>query len=142
MISIAQIPAAGIFIAGRAPVKSLTDKIVGNGSSICPKNAPSGEAADIVFFGFVLESKIIEGRTYVGVQNQTRLLKELIILPLQQEFERSLAALSMVWGGKIITLPVTEDGGITFSTKHTNVDEDGNPTQKSKPVFYFTLFCR
>lgn len=132
-----QIPTAYMYNPGRSPVKSLVDKTFGAGSNICPKGAGAGELADIIVFGFVLESSLIEGRKYTfpgaGGQTQTRALKELQILPLQQEFERTLAVLSMVWGGKIINLNVSEEGGITFSTKHSLVDENGNPEKKSEP---------
>lgn len=134
MFEIRQIPKAYIYIPGRAPVKSLTDKSVGNGSSICPKGAAVGELADVVIYGFVSSSTILEGRTYTTTDRVpvTRVLKELVILPIQQEFERTLAALSMTWGGKNIHLAVTEEGGITFSTKHTAVDEDGSREKKSE----------
>lgn len=123
-----------MYVPGRAPVKSLVEKSFGNGSGICPKNGPVGELADIVIFGFVLSSEIIEGRTYQSTDrnSQTRVLKELVILPIQQEFERMLAALSMVLGGKIVHLAVTEEGGIAFSTKHTAVNEDGSREKKSE----------
>lgn len=143
IVKVRQIPTAYMYNAARSPVKTFVDKTFGSGSNICPKGAAAGELADIVVFGFVLESNVIEGRKYSfpgpgQQQTTTRVLKELQIMPLQQDFERLLAVLSMVWGGKVINLTVSEEGGITFSTKHTAVDEDGNAEKKSESIFYNT----
>lgn len=115
----------------RVEPKSLVSKVQGSGATICVKGAGAGEAADLVFFGFVLESKLVEGRTYKNMQGQTRILKELDVLPVQQEGERGLACLSMVLDNKIVTCPITDEGAISFSTKHSAIDEDGNPERKS-----------
>ena len=87
---------------------------------------------DCVWIGFIEASSLIDGRTYSNSQGQYRLLKELQISPLQQEYQRSMAALSAILKGKMCTLPVTEQGSITFSTKHSSVDEIGNPLNKSQ----------
>ena len=76
-------------------------------------------------------SEIIEGRTYTTQSGQTRVLKEAEIVLVAQEGERAMAVLSMVSGGKTWQVPVTENGGVVFSTKHTVADEDGNGTKKS-----------
>ena len=89
----------------------------------------------ILIFGFVLGSKIIEGRSYTSTLGVTRVLKELEILPLQQDWERALATLSMSLGSKLVNLTVTDEGAVTFSTKHTAVDDDGNAEKKSKYLF-------
>lgn len=49
--------------------------------------------------------------------------------------DRLLAALSATLGSKIHVLNTSEDGAINFSTKHTAVDEDGEPEKKGK-LFY------
>lgn len=89
-----------------------------------------GEVADVVVFGFVMRSSVVEGRTY-NSNNSTRQLKDIEVIPIAQEGERLLAMLSMATGGKILSLAVTEEGAMTFSTKHTMIDEDGNPEAKS-----------
>ena len=93
-----------------------------------------GGLADIVFFGFVQNSKIVEGRTYTTQKNETKLLKELQILPIQQEYERAMGLLSAVFGGKVIALPINDKGAMTFATKHTTVDEHNEPVDKSECV--------
>ena len=55
-----------------------------------------------------------------------KLIKECEIVLIAQEGERAMATLNMVTGAKNWQVPVTEDGGIVFSTKHTAVDEDRN----------------
>lgn len=89
-----------------------------------------GEVADVIVFGFVMRSSVVEGRTY-NANNSTRQIKDIEVIPIAQEGDRLLAMLSMVTGGKIMSLSVTDDGALTFSTKHTMVDESGNPESKS-----------
>ena len=129
--TIRRIPGARIYNLARIRPEDLEEKSSGNGSAIVPKGAPAGELADCVWIGFMESSNLIEGRTYSNTQGQSRLLKECQISPLQQEYERSLAVLSTVLKGKMCTLPVTEHGCITFSTKHSSVDENGNALGKS-----------
>ncbi|VDB96862.1 unnamed protein product [Peniophora sp. CBMAI 1063] len=117
-------------MGAHASPKDLVFKPAGTGWVLCPKGAASGEAVDFVLLAFVLSSNIIEGRTYKTAQGGTRLLKELELLLIQQDCDRALSVISMVWGGKILNLVVTEDGAITFSTKHTAVDEEGNAEKK------------
>lgn len=131
ILSTRAVPTAHQYVAGRVANKFLVQKPQGTGTAICPKGVP-GEVADIVIFGFVLASNIVEGRTYKSATGTTRVLKELEILPIQQDWERAVAALSMIFGSKLVNLVVTDDGAITFSTKHTTVDEDGNAAQKSE----------
>ncbi|KZV58970.1 hypothetical protein PENSPDRAFT_695580 [Peniophora sp. CONT] len=45
---------------------------------------------------------------------------------LEQDGERLLAMLSMVAGNKTMNLTTSAGGAISFSTKHTSVDESGN----------------
>ncbi|KZV61104.1 hypothetical protein PENSPDRAFT_671233 [Peniophora sp. CONT] len=130
LVKTREIPGACILNVARCANLRLVEKPSGSGTALCPKNAPAGELADIIVFGFVLSSTLIDGRSYQTPQGQTRVLKELEIMPVQQEFERLSAQLGMCTGGKIITVPVTEEGALTFSTKHTAVDEDGNPDKK------------
>lgn len=98
-----------------------------------------GEIADAIVFGFVMRSTVVEGRTHTAGNNGTRLLKDIEIIPIAQEGERLLAMLSMVMGGKIVSLAITDEGGISFATKHTAVDEDGNPEAKSTSLHGFSL---
>lgn len=97
-----------------------------------------GEVADAIVFGFVMNSSVVEGRTYT-VNNTLRQLKDIEIVPIAQEGERLLAMLSMVTGGKIVSLTITDDGGINFSTKHTAIDESGNPGAKSTRLGHSSL---
>ena len=126
------IPPARIFNLARVSPDDLEERSSGAGTAIASKGAPVGELADCVWIGFVESSHLIDGRTYSARDGLTRALKELHISPVQQEHERAMAALSAVLKGKMVTLPVTEQGAITFSTKHTNVDENGDPINKSK----------
>ena len=96
----------------------------GNGQTLAFKK--DGELAGVVAFGINLRSVVVDGRTYTNAQGATRLVKEIEIALIMQEGERFLAMLSMVTGGKNLVLPVTDNGGISFSTKHTTVDEDGD----------------
>ena len=115
-------------------ITDLEEKSSGAGTGVFPKGASAGELADIIFFGFVQNSKIIGGRTWTTPKNETKLLKELQILPIQQEYERAMALLSAVLGSKVIVLQVTEDGAINFSTKHTTVSENGQALGKSECI--------
>ena len=129
-ITVVTIPSAVITNPARDHPSRLSQKAFNNGHILAFEN---GEIADVIFFGYVTRSILVSGRTYPSPSGkETRLLKELDIVLLAQEGERAFAMLSMATGGKIITLPITEDGGITFSTKHTTVDEDGNPATKSE----------
>ena len=74
---------------------------------------------------------LIDGRKYT-VNGVTKQLKELQLMMLGQEQERVFAMLSAVSKGKQYTVPVTEGGAFTFSTKHTTVDENGEPEAKSE----------
>ncbi|KZV61311.1 hypothetical protein PENSPDRAFT_671095 [Peniophora sp. CONT] len=132
IVSTVKIPAAFISNPARDHPSGLVLRSSGNGQMVAVDRSPSGEFADVIFFGYIMRSELVEGRTYTSQAGQTRVLKEIEIVLVAQEGERAFAMLSMVTGGKIITLPVTEDGGITFSTKHTTVDEDGNAGTKKK----------
>ena len=138
-MSILSVPEARILHPGRTNPDRLVNHTYGNGSAISWKHASAGELAGMYMFGFVLESVLLNGRTYQTPQNQTRLIKELKIVMPSPDCERSLAMISMVLGGKVVTLATTEEGGITFSTKHTAVAEEGNPTQKSTPYYSFMM---
>lgn len=132
VVTIQRISSAFIFNLARIDPKELGFKTQGTGQSLFTKGAVAGELADVVVFGFVIASELIDGRTYIAGGNQTRLLKDLRVLPIQQEWERSQALLGMVYGNKVAHVNVTDDGAITFSTKHTTVDEEGNAEKKSK----------
>ena len=110
-------------------------KAYGNGQTLAFKK--DSEVAGVFAFGITLRSVIREGRTYKNNQGATRLVKEIEIALVMQEGERLLGMLSMVTGGKTMVLPVTENGGITFSTKHTTVDEDGEEEPGSKCTHAF-----
>lgn len=137
-VSTITIPTALVSNPARDHPSRLVMRTSGNGQMAAIERSPSGEFADIIFFGYIMRSELVEGRTYTSQAGQTRVLKEVEIALVAQEGERAFAMLSMVTGGKIITLPVSEDGGITFSTKHTTVDEDGNAAGKSE----FDSFAR
>ena len=122
----------------RVDPKLLRFKTHGTGSAICPKGAPTGETADVFWFGFVMESNLIKGRSYNLPSGQTHQLKELQLLPIQQECDRAFGLSSMLYNGKMLNLVVTEEGALIFSTKHTSVDEDGNAEKKST-CFGFSL---
>ena len=129
-MTVITVPSAFLTNIARNHPSRLVLKSHNNGQTLAFE---SGEVADVIFFGYVTRSILVSGRTYPSPSGkETRLLKELDIVLLAQEGERAFAMLSMATGGKIITLPITEDGGITFSTKHTTVDEDGNPATKSE----------
>ena len=131
IVSILAVASARLANGARIAPDNLVLRPFGTGSAISFKGARAGELAGIFVFGFVVSSNIVEGRSYHTAQGQTRVLKEFEIIPIAQEGERLLATLSMICGGKVLTLPVTEAGGLTFSTKHTVVDEDGNAEKKS-----------
>lgn len=131
-LTVRSIPSVQLVNPGRFTAKMLVPKAQGSGTAMCIKGAAAGEVADVLIFGFVLGSKVVDGRTYTTSQGQNRVLKELEILPIQQEWERTLAVLSMALGSKLVNLAVTEEGAIAFSTKHTTVDEDGNAEKKSE----------
>lgn len=128
MVTTSRIMTAFITNPARDDPDDFTFKPMGQQSIFAFKKG--GEVADVVVFGFVMRSNVVDGRTYTS-NNSTRQLKDLEIVPIAQEGERLLAMLSMVTGGKIISLTSTDDGGINFSTKHTAVDEYGNPEAKS-----------
>lgn len=86
----------------------------------------TGEPADLIWFGVVTRSQLVDGRTYKASNGEVKLIKECEIVLIAQEGERAMATLNMVTGAKNWQVPVTEDGGIVFSTKHTAVDEDRN----------------
>lgn len=133
---IRSIPTAYMYNTARCSLKDLVAKPQGTGVALCPKGAPAGEQADIIHLAFVLDSKLVEGRSYTSAQGQTRVLKELEVMFVQQESERSYANISSVLAnGKIVNHVVTDDGAVAFSTKHTAVDEDGNPEKKSELLF-------
>ena len=79
-----------------------------------------------MFYGFVNRSQLNEGRTYKAANGDTKLIKECEIVLIAQEGERGMSMLNMVTSGKNWQVPVTDDGGIVFSTKHTSIDEDGS----------------
>ena len=118
---------AHALVPARASPAELVQRSSGTGSAFYLKGAPNGELADLIHFGFVSKSQLIEGRTYAGYDGKPRLLREVFIMPLQQEAERTIAMLSMVLGGKLVNLSLAENGAFQFSTKHTTVDEDGEP---------------
>lgn len=136
VLTVREITGPCILNAAHCAKLRLVEKPIGSGTAICPKGASAGEVADIVIFGFVLSSTLVEGHQYQTAQGQTRALKELEVLPIQQEFERLTAMLGACTNGKIATIPITEEGALTFSTKHTTVDEDGNPDKKSMLLMY------
>ena len=81
--------------------------------------------ADVIVFGFVTKSELIEGRMY-NASGTSRKLKSVEVNVIAQEGERLLAMLSMAAGGKPMNLTNTENGAISFATKHTAVDEYGD----------------
>ena len=96
-----------------------------------PANSTTpGEAADLVWLGYVTESNVAESRSY-PVGEGTRVRRDLTIVLFTQEWQRGLSCMSMTAGGKPFGVPVTEDGGFTFSTKHTLVGEDGSGARRS-----------
>lgn len=131
VLTISNIPSAGMYNLGRTSKSKLAENRWGNGTALAPKNGAAGELVDVVQFGFIHTSTLIEGRTYKTSQGN-RLLKECTFYPVSCEWERTKAVMSSVFNGKVCTVQVTEAGAISASTKHTAVDEDGNPEQKSE----------
>lgn len=144
VVTVQCIPTAMIMNPARVEPKSLVSKVQGSGATICVKGAGAGEAADLIFFGFVISSNVVDGRTYKNSQGQTKVLKELEVMLIQQEAERGFACLSMVLDNKILTCPITDEGALSFSTKHSTIDEDGNPDKKSvyQVIFLETVHDR
>lgn len=125
------IPTSSITKPARDHPSRLILKPFGNGHMFALLNAPEGEFADCIFDGYIIRSELVEGRQYQSSRGMVQ-VKELEIVLIAQEGERSFANLCMATGGKNFTLPITDDGGLTFSTKHSVVDEEGNGQEKSK----------
>lgn len=136
VVTVPSAPGAFLWNLGRSPKAAFTDKLFGNGNTICPAKSPAGELADCVVFGFVQKSHLVDGRTYKTVDGGKRVLKELSFYPITQEWERTKAVASGIFKGKICSLQVNDAGAISASTKHTAVDENGEPEQKSALQIY------
>lgn len=78
-----------------------------------------------VYFGYNQENNVQDGRTYTNNKGITKSVKEVEIALLTGEAERSFGFISAVFGGRAHIVPVSENGGIVFSTKHT-VQSDGS----------------
>ncbi|KZV58961.1 hypothetical protein PENSPDRAFT_672689, partial [Peniophora sp. CONT] len=131
LVTTARIMTAFITNPARDDPDDFMFKAIGQQSIFAFKSG--GEVADVIVFGFVMRSSVVEGRTY-NANNSTRQIKDIEVIPIAQEGDRLLAMLSMVTGGKIMSLSVTDDGALTFSTKHTMVDESGNPESKKNKL--------
>ena len=95
------------------------------------KYTPVSEPADLIFFGFVASSDLISGRAYMTGSGKARLVKEVEIVLVAQEGQRAMAMLSMAADRKTWQVPVTENGGVMFSTKHTVINDNDNVPKKS-----------
>lgn len=113
-------------------------KASGTGQALVFKN---GEMAGIYAFGLVVRSALVDGRTYTDSQGKTRQLKEIEIALVMQEGERFLGMLCMAAGGKNHVLSISGRGGITFSTKHTTIDEDGEEIEGSTSMPMTAIVC-
>ena len=89
-----------------------------------------GEPADLLWFGIVTRSQLVKGWKYKAFDGETKLVKECEIVLLAQEGERAMAMLNMVTDGQDWQVPITDDGGIVFSTMHTAIDSDGNKLRR------------
>lgn len=85
----------------------------------------SGDIADVIVFGFAADSSLVNGRTY-RTMNQRRLVKGMDVILIERDGERVLSMLSMAAGAERLALRTTKDGGVTFATMHTLVDEFGD----------------
>ena len=92
-----------------------------------------GAIADVIVFGFVARSNISRGKTYER-QGRTLLFKNIEIILIEEEGERLLAMLSMVSALGPLQLATSQQGAVTFSTRHTVVDEYGNDLEGTLPV--------
>lgn len=139
-VTLVQIDDVHLYNLARCSTLPIAEKSVGTGTAICPKSGPAGEGAICLFYGFVTQSNIVEGRKYTTANNQTRVLKEMHLMPLQQEWERASGVGSQVTKGRIMNMNVTDGGAIPFATKHTAVDENGDPEAKRQfsllPLLY------
>ncbi|VDC01716.1 unnamed protein product [Peniophora sp. CBMAI 1063] len=127
-LSLARIPSGFIGNPARDIPEDYHFRTSGQSQTLSFKKG--GDHADILVFGFVTKSEVKTGREY-NASGQTRLLKNVEVNLIAQEGERMLAMISMVGGGKKATLLNAEGGSVTFSTKHTPVDEYGDEIKKS-----------
>lgn len=118
-----RIESGGVTYPARDDPADFIFKAMGTSATLSFKKG--GMSADIIVFGFVSNSNLIEGRTYRADGGQ-KLIKDIEIMVLEQDGERLLAMLSMVAGNKTMNLTTSAGGAISFSTKHTSVDESGN----------------
>ncbi|VDB96796.1 unnamed protein product [Peniophora sp. CBMAI 1063] len=125
------VPTALITRPSRDHPKRLSLKQQGPAQLMAFSGSDGGQVADVVFDGYVIRSELRDGRTYEGKRGKMQ-VKEIEIILIAQEGDRAIAMLSMAGGGKNFQFPVSEDGGIVFSTKHTVVDEEGNGQEKQK----------
>ena len=94
-------PTAYIVNPARDDPDHLRLKAFGTSQVFAPTRGSAGEPADLLFYGFVMRSEIIEGRTYTTQSGQTRVLKEAEIVLVAQEGERAMAVLSMVSAARL-----------------------------------------
>ena len=137
VVTVVCVPTDHISNPARDDPARLCLKSYGGGSTVSFEH---GQVADLIFFGYVQRSELVHGRTYRSrAGNGSRMVKEIEIVLVAQEGERALAFLSTVTEGKHVTLPVTPDGGLTFSTKHTVFDErDPALKRRTFPILYET----
>ena len=137
VVTVVCVPTAHISNPARDDPARLCLKSYGGGSTVSFEH---GQVADLIIFGYVQRSELVHGRTYRSrAGNGSRMVKEIEIVLVAQEGERALAFLSTVTEGKHVTLPVTPDGGLTFSTKHTVFDErDPALKRRTFPILYET----
>lgn len=92
-----------------------------------------------VWFGYAHNSNVVDGRTYTNGKGVTKKVKDIELFLITMEGERAFAFNSAIFGGREHVVPVTEAGGIVFSTKHSIVTEEGQPGGSS--ISDFQLFC-
>ena len=122
MVSTVRIPSGFITNPARDDPADFHFKASGQSHVLAFKKG--GDWADVIVFGFVTKSELVEGRTY-NSSGTSRRLKNIEVNVIAQEGERLLAMLSMASGGKPMNLTNTENGAFSFATKHTAVDEYG-----------------